>query len=1450
MRKFIRRFLILFFLIGGAIMEMIGRNDLPEYSHSSELPRINWAQIESVANDRRNTLIEDSSLLPGQTFSINIAACQGKLADLYEVDHAEQLADWAMYGTLVSTMQSEATIRHAIADQLPIRFRWLEDVVNYQFGIGRRIIFASGDVWLFHPTNDPNPRVTLARLADQVRMEVGKIPDRILIFSFDTDLNSSTIRVTLDSVNDGDDLFSPDYGYIERTVKDLDQLRRGIESIDDISHIQKLADKTIKLGGRRFIEQKLEPPTFQDVVTIHKSQQLNKGAGVSAVETLRYATLPIRVAFANLVTEYNMGLQYARDFPRGLNMSGLNPPDAERFDRLIIKLNRALNLESEVSPSSSSTLPSSTSPSTSGPASRSSTTQGATSPLTATTNPASQQADAQKNVSPAQVRAELRRQFNILEEQSPQVEQMISALTEAKIRQLIADSQFPSLTPGFSLEPRWNISQMRDDIRQLLKNPDPIITKATEIQALQPTSRPAGSIATMSRRQSAVVMQAFKTIEHYRLPERWAADLDRILQRSTALRNEVQSNEMLLEGFIHLRNTARSDPSVDSIRVLALLSFIESQNRYMVARYDAIPDRSRVGTNLFYTDLLAKLWASLNYIEPGYRDKLYGTASMPIASSRLEPLYYQEALSKPSTRIWFGPRTAGFALADDGRELNFGHRATRIFSASTDVNHFAEPAVATEPARRVANWWDRNYSQLEEFEPQFHLQNQYMKWSVATAFLTSCDLFATINSVSVSNQTRFDDWYFTVSRKLRFNQPLPFFSEQMNSVGAFSTITSESFPIADTVGIISGGISLANSFTLNQATHYPKAAGPATLPIDLHRGGINYERSNSGQLNMLENTAMQGVRFDLPTPLGNEPAVTTISAPASTLFRNGPCELKLSGRIVERFSKIANGLVISISADENLVGHFWHHRTADGVALCWSDGPIETNQHRAQSLARAIACEFDAKAMSELDQAQITDDVLTISRHGQWNLFHLPAEITGTSVAMPGYLMHPVDEFTPEAIINTAAIDGRVSREINGGQNMNLVRVQMEQATLAKALDGITLQKITPWAGHPTAAPKRVRRIFTDAMPDAADEPRPIAIRVKGMTASNIEGIVTQNAVYIKRSSAMSGAEFSHFVERHQITTAQIMSWIGGDADVVEIAPAAIGDGRSAGSSTEYSTGIQLARSGTKTEMLSHLAGHIQTQRAFDEAIMSLKSQLHIDAIDQMRAGMPPVALWRLSELKESVSKIDANTLLWQDILAGNIDRKSAGTVAFNASSALEILQKTTDQNVAELLSNAFSKMKMNAPRDFFNIRLGDFPGVLSATIGQVQLKSFVNKINCELSADGVGASRIMTAGERETFARSLAEVELVSDTFEAYLSRSLLKQFEFDHQPNRAMIRALNDPAVDWIEIEVPAWSTFRPGQIQLASATLYLRSAGHPFSTVSRHRQFIRIARENKAR
>jgi hypothetical protein len=101
---------------------------------------------------------------------------------------------------------------------------------------------------------------------------------------------------------------------------------------------------------------------------------------------------------------------------------------------------------------------------------------------------------------------------------------------------------------------------------------------------------------------------------------------------------------------------------------------------------------------LFYTDLLAKLWA-IDYVNNTPSKAI--EEFEPLTRTILPSLCRGEEKALPNTRLWFGPEDYGYQVLA-GNMLAFARNATRIYAASSNP---LDPGKETEPKASANAFW-------------------------------------------------------------------------------------------------------------------------------------------------------------------------------------------------------------------------------------------------------------------------------------------------------------------------------------------------------------------------------------------------------------------------------------------------------------------------------------------------------------------------------------------------------------------------------------------------------------------------------------------------------------------------------------------------------------------------------------------------------------------------
>jgi hypothetical protein len=292
----------------------------------------------------------------------------------------------------------------------------------------------------------------------------------------------------------------------------------------------------------------------------------------------------------------------------------------------------------------------------------------------------------------------------------------------------------------------------------------------------------------------------------------------------------------------------RLGKSQNSIAV-ALANHLEPEvrkYRFQMARYDGDLKGTEVGMVLFYTDLLAKLWA-LDYMHNQPARQIEDFHSM--TDLTISPVFADEMRKLPSTRLWFGHEDKGFQVAGDGKTLILARSATRIYAASSNPLTPGKEAPAAAGSEAFLGWWNDHYSEVARYEPQYERLNEIMKWSLLISWLNEKgqgDVLGFLERVSVDHSRWFPDWVRS-RPDLRFGRwdAVPVYERgyKGSTTEALPILFSETYMEFGETHTLSGGVSLApKQLFTNRA-----ALAGRVSPL-IRRSNLNYaERLVSGK---------------------------------------------------------------------------------------------------------------------------------------------------------------------------------------------------------------------------------------------------------------------------------------------------------------------------------------------------------------------------------------------------------------------------------------------------------------------------------------------------------------------------------------------------------------------------------------------------------------------------
>lgn len=370
------------------------------------------------------------------------------------------------------------------------------------------------------------------------------------------------------------------------------------------------------------------------------------------------------------------------------------------------------------------------------------------------------------------------------------------------------------------------------------------------------------------------------------------------------------------------------------------------EHRFQAARYDGDLQGTEVGMVLFYTDLLAKLWA-IDYMHSA--PDQYIEDFKPMTEVSISPIYEKEMEDLPSTRLWFGPQDKGFQLADEGSSLLFARNAVRVYAASSNPLEPGKEVAPNAASAAFLGWWNDHYEEVAQHEQEYERLNEIMKWSLLISWLNKAgkgDLLGFLKSVNVKHSNWFPQWV-RGHPKLTFQQwdQIDFYDQgyKGTKTEAMPILYSQPFKRFGKERTLFGGVSLA-----------PKSLFEGRKPLAeainrlLRRSNIDYGSPGLGNQSL---RTYEGIEYTFQNLASN--LVSMMSR-----VKEGT---KLRGRYAElvhgKFERIISQKPLSLSVKTrvggNYVGNLEISRTEKGFKVGWRSREIDAGQSLARRLSKS-----------------------------------------------------------------------------------------------------------------------------------------------------------------------------------------------------------------------------------------------------------------------------------------------------------------------------------------------------------------------------------------------------------------------------------------------------------------------------------------------------------------
>lgn len=420
---------------------------------------------------------------------------------------------------------------------------------------------------------------------------------------------------------------------------------------------------------------------------------------------------------------------------------------------------------------------------------------------------------------------------------------------------------------------------------------------------------------------------------------------------------------------------------------------------YQKARYDGELQGTEVGMVLFYTDLLAKLWA-INFQSSA--PSVDVADFLPMTVLPVSSIYKEELSELRETRLWFGPQDKGYQVADDGGSLLFGRTSTRVYAASSNPFKPGEEGQPNALSAAFLGWWDDHYDEIARFEPEYERLNEIMKWSLVITWLNQREeagKLGFLREEKVERGNWFPDWVkqrplsYTAWDKIKFHPR-----------GGDGT-TTESLPILYSDHYLtpgrerpfSGGVSLAR-----EGEFASRAALSPRSPVAqlARRSNLNYAPAESGGSAL---KTLEGASYRFTNSPAGE-AVTTATAKAGSKLRShyGEAANEAFARTVRQAD---DGMSFGARVGDVPYGELKVASAENGFSVGWSSRDMGTGA----SLGRRLSASGSPEGVLRLDPGVETayalpgDGVYLVKLAGSERWLKATREVTPSASLESGY---------------------------------------------------------------------------------------------------------------------------------------------------------------------------------------------------------------------------------------------------------------------------------------------------------------------------------------------------------------------------------------------------------------------------------------------------------------
>jgi hypothetical protein len=386
-------------------------------------------------------------------------------------------------------------------------------------------------------------------------------------------------------------------------------------------------------------------------------------------------------------------------------------------------------------------------------------------------------------------------------------------------------------------------------------------------------------------------------------------------------------------------NKASSENSGFKNALREIFEYLQQKYGFQIARYDGPLNGTEVGMTLFYTDLLAKLWA-LDYMKTTPSQRI--SDFEPLTRVSVSPIYDEESRELSNTRLWFGAEDGGYQAVDSKR-LFFAPTATRVYAASSNPLTPGAEAAPNAESEAFLGWWNDHYEEVAQYEPEYQRLNEIMKWSLVISWLDNAgsrDSLSFLADVRVDKSAWFPDWVHA-SPQLRFSawDKIGFFKRGWlgTSTEALPMLSSERVTGIQPFYQYVGGVSLGSKDLFD--ARLPLAS---RVPAAMRRAELDYGKISEDANELL---TLRGTQYDFMERISGSRTFFEGAAPHEISgvkikgldtwkYRNGSGEIA-EGNFERTIVRNGEDITVSVRSTAGEIGALHIEKSSNGFRVGW-----------------------------------------------------------------------------------------------------------------------------------------------------------------------------------------------------------------------------------------------------------------------------------------------------------------------------------------------------------------------------------------------------------------------------------------------------------------------------------------------------------------------------------